>query len=139
MADIFVDNILELGKYPIEKKWMELTKKIIKKTSVSYVMGLLEQSTYELAKQQNKSGTFVYNGKENIIAIADSFNLEPLGAKLRVCPFHHDTNPSLSLSEEKGLFNCFGCGVKGNIIKLFAMLDKLKRENGDKQKGIYGC
>ena len=32
-----------------------------------------------------------------------------------VCPFHEDTNPSLSISEEKQIFKCFVCGVGGNV------------------------
>ena len=32
-----------------------------------------------------------------------------------LCPFHPDKNPSFSVSREKGLFHCFGCGVGGNI------------------------
>ncbi len=33
-----------------------------------------------------------------------------------LCPFHEDRNPSLSLNEEKQLFNCFGCGKSGSVI-----------------------
>lgn len=32
-----------------------------------------------------------------------------------LCPFHPDKNPSFSVSREKGLFHCFGCGAGGNI------------------------
>jgi hypothetical protein len=57
--------------------------------------------------------------------IADSFGLRPFGKKLRVCPFHADSNPSLSLNEELGLFHCFGCNASGNIILFYALLKKL--------------
>jgi DNA primase len=30
------------------------------------------------------------------------------------CPFHVDKTPSFSVSEEKGLFHCFGCGESGD-------------------------
>ena len=63
--------------------------------------------------------------KISIISIADSFGLKPLGKKFRVCPFHADSNPSLSLNDELGLFNCFGCHVSGNIILFYALLKKL--------------
>lgn len=33
-----------------------------------------------------------------------------------VCPFHGDKGPSLSVSEDKQLFHCFGCGASGNVI-----------------------
>ncbi len=34
-----------------------------------------------------------------------------------LCPFHNDKNPSLSVSEDKGLYNCFACGASGDIFK----------------------
>ena len=35
---------------------------------------------------------------------------------LAVCPFHDDSNPSLTISPEKQVFKCFVCGVGGNAI-----------------------
>ena len=32
-----------------------------------------------------------------------------------VCPFHDDTNPSMSVSREKQIYRCFSCGASGNI------------------------
>lgn len=32
-----------------------------------------------------------------------------------VCPFHNDTNPSMSVSREKQIYKCFSCGATGNI------------------------
>ncbi|MCI8347529.1 MAG: DNA primase [Bacilli bacterium] len=43
----------------------------------------------------------------------------PLTAKGRnffgVCPFHDDTNPSMSVSREKQIYKCFSCGASGNV------------------------
>ncbi len=33
-----------------------------------------------------------------------------------LCPFHNDTNPSMSISREKQIFKCFVCGAGGNAI-----------------------
>ena len=33
-----------------------------------------------------------------------------------ICPFHDDTNPSLSISPEKKMFKCFVCGTAGSAI-----------------------
>ena len=33
-----------------------------------------------------------------------------------ICPFHNDTNPSLTISQEKQIFKCFTCGVGGDGI-----------------------
>ena len=42
--------------------------------------------------------------------------LEQKGASwMGLCPFHEDKNPSLSVDRSKGLFNCFGCGVGGDV------------------------
>ena len=35
---------------------------------------------------------------------------------MAVCPFHDDTNPSLSISPERQLFKCFVCGTAGTAI-----------------------
>ncbi len=32
------------------------------------------------------------------------------------CPFHDDKTPSLKVSVEKNVFNCFGCDAKGTVI-----------------------
>lgn len=32
-----------------------------------------------------------------------------------VCPFHDDTNPSMSVSREKQIYKCFSCGASGNV------------------------
>lgn len=33
-----------------------------------------------------------------------------------VCPFHNDTDPSLSVSPTKKVWKCFSCGTAGNVI-----------------------
>ncbi|MDL2250955.1 DNA primase [Lachnospiraceae bacterium OttesenSCG-928-J05] len=33
-----------------------------------------------------------------------------------LCPFHNEKTPSFSVSKEKGMFYCFGCGEAGNVI-----------------------
>lgn len=36
-----------------------------------------------------------------------------------LCPFHDDTNPSMSLDTKKNRFKCFACGARGSQIDLF--------------------
>lgn len=64
--------------------------------------------------------------------VFDKYKIEYKG-KMALCPFHADSNMSLSFSNEKGLFNCFGCYVKGDIITLIKLLEELK-ENDNKKK-----
>ena len=42
-------------------------------------------------------------------------------------------NAGLLGSNEKGLFNCFGCGAKGNIITFRAMLNKRFKDGNNKE------
>lgn len=35
---------------------------------------------------------------------------------LAVCPFHNDSNPSLTVSPEKKIYTCFSCKASGNVI-----------------------
>ncbi len=44
---------------------------------------------------------------------------------MAVCPFHNDKGPSLSISQEKGLYHCFGCGASGNIINFVMEYENL--------------
>jgi DNA primase len=34
------------------------------------------------------------------------------------CPWHEDSTPSLSVDQEKGFYNCFGCGESGDAFDL---------------------
>lgn len=57
-------------------------------------------------------------GRLSIIDIVESFvSLKKSGRDfLGLCPFHDDKNPSMRVSEEKGLFHCFSCGAGGDMI-----------------------
>lgn len=41
------------------------------------------------------------------------------------CPFHDEKTPSFSVSQEKQIFHCFGCGVGGNAISFLMDYDHL--------------
>ena len=38
------------------------------------------------------------------------------GEATGLCPFHNEKTPSFTVSEDKGFFHCFGCGVHGDVI-----------------------
>lgn len=42
-----------------------------------------------------------------------------------ICPFHDDTNPSLSIEVKTGLYFCHGCGKKGDFIHFYAKVNGL--------------
>jgi len=42
------------------------------------------------------------------------------------CPFHRpDDTPSCCVTESKGLFHCFGCGVAGDVIGFVMRYDRV--------------
>jgi DNA primase catalytic core len=42
-----------------------------------------------------------------------------------LCPFHEDTKPSLSVNVETNLWQCFGCGAGGDVIRFVDLFDKV--------------
>jgi 5S rRNA maturation endonuclease (ribonuclease M5) len=44
------------------------------------------------------------------------------------CPFHEDENPSCSINFQTGLFNCHGCGMKGNIFTFRAKTEGISKQ-----------
>ena len=44
---------------------------------------------------------------------------------LGLCPFHKEKTPSFSVSPDKQIFHCFGCGVGGNVIHFISKIENL--------------
>ncbi len=56
--------------------------------------------------------------KSNIVSVIERYvRLEKKGRKYwGCCPFHSEKTPSFSVSEDEGLFYCFGCKESGDVI-----------------------
>jgi DNA primase catalytic core len=76
-------------------------------------------------------------GKETIESIKQGVDLVALiqsrGISLKkngrgyvgLCPFHKDKKPSLSVNVETNLWQCFGCGAGGDVIRFVELFDKV--------------
>ncbi len=52
--------------------------------------------------------------------ISEYVSLKKVGRNyVGLCPFHSDRKPSFTVSEERQIFHCFGCGVGGDVIAFY--------------------
>ena len=42
-----------------------------------------------------------------------------------LCPFHKEKTPSFSVSPDKQIFHCFGCGAGGNVIHFISKIENV--------------
>ena len=51
-------------------------------------------------------------------AVSQSVALKKVGNNFKgLCPFHSEKTPSFTVSPEKRIYHCFGCGAGGNVFK----------------------
>ncbi|MCL2323861.1 MAG: DNA primase [Oscillospiraceae bacterium] len=56
--------------------------------------------------------------------ISEYVRLKKVGRNyVGLCPFHHEKTPSFTVSTDKQLYKCFGCGESGNV---FSFIMKIK-------------
>lgn len=80
-----------------------------------------------MRKQNHNRIHFVVEQIKNRIDIREiaeeHLNLNRQG--MACCPFHSEKTPSFSVSSKKKRFKCFGCGIGGDVIDLYAKLNNL--------------
>lgn len=66
-------------------------------------------------------------GASNIIDVVSSYvKLKKRGKNyLGLCPFHQEKTPSFTVSQEKQMYHCFGCGKGGNVFTFVMDLEKV--------------
>jgi len=61
-----------------------------------------------------------------VTVISDSVSLRKAGSSYKgLCPFHGEKTPSFNVMRERGFFNCFGCGVGGDVFKFVELQEKV--------------
>ena len=67
------------------------------------------------------------NNRVNIVdVISTRVTLKKSGREYHGrCPFHDDSSPSFSVSPDKQVYHCFGCGASGGLISFVMEYDKV--------------
>ncbi len=61
-----------------------------------------------------------------VTLVGEYLKLERRGKNMvGLCPFHSEKTPSFSVSPDKQLYHCFGCGASGNAFTLIMELEKM--------------
>lgn len=84
--------------------------------------------------------------KASFETVADYYGLElersgsDENQRKALCPFHDDHDPSLSINLEKGIFQCWVCGAKGNLLDFVMQMEEISnpREGAFKLAEICG-
>lgn len=126
--------------------WRVMTRRMFQKFPAEFIYQQVEDSLVEAADEQwfdNKYPKHIFqedkkiiftgkikqaiNSKLKITEVALKYGLDVHHGKA-TCPFHNDTDPSLSLSDELNVFHCFGCHAKGDIIEFIRRMEEIKHE-----------
>lgn len=66
----------------------------------------------------------IRNSVDIVDVISEYVQLKKQGRNLiGLCPFHGENTPSFSVSAEKQLYHCFGCGVGGNTLSFIMAIE----------------
>ncbi|WP_024615097.1 DNA primase [Clostridium sp. Ade.TY] len=76
----------------------------------------ITEETIERIKQEN----------DIVDVISDVVKLKRSGRNyMGLCPFHNEKSPSFSVSQDKQIYKCFGCGEAGNVLTFVMKQKKL--------------
>ena len=74
-----------------------------------------------MARYSQKQVEEIKASADIVDVISEFVSLQQAGKNMKgLCPFHNEKTPSFFVSKERQLFNCFGCGEKGNVFQFIS-------------------
>ena len=107
-----------------ENKYKNVPKNFWNEDKFNYP-GTSKRKTVVKLNDKRRRVRNLINKNVKITDVAKSYGLK-VKNKMAICPFHEDKKMSLSFSDEKNVFNCFGCGAKGDIIEFVRRMEEMK-------------
>lgn len=79
-----------------------------------------------MKKISQKDIDYILDNIDIVDLVSEYVKLEKRGKNyLGLCPFHNEKTPSFTVSPEKKIANCFGCGSGGNIFQILSKLENI--------------
>src|SRR5690242_18727710 len=68
----------------------------------------------------------IRNRASIVEVVSDYVTLKKAGRNyMGLCPFHAEKTPSFTVSEDKGIYHCFGCQTGGSVFHFLMQYDQL--------------
>ena len=68
----------------------------------------------------------VSNNVDIVSLVSEYVHLEKRGSGFwGCCPFHNEKTPSFTVSPEKRIYHCFGCGKGGGVIQFYREIENV--------------
>ncbi|MGX7111781.1 DNA primase [Gemella cuniculi] len=106
-----------------------------------------------MAKISKQDIDYIFENIDIVDLVSEYIKLEKRGQNyLGLCPFHNEKTPSFTVSPDKKIAHCFGCGKGGNIFQFVSLIENitynqaivklgsrlgLNLESGDKKEVSY--
>ena len=66
----------------------------------------------------------IKNRADIVTEISNYVDIKKIGANYKgLCPFHSEKTPSFTVSPQKQIYKCFGCGEGGNVINFIMKIE----------------
>ena len=93
---------------------------------MSNKISILKKGSKKLVRYSEELIEEIRNSNDIVDVISQYVILKRSGRNFfGLCPFHKEKSPSFSVSPDKQIFHCFGCGVGGNVIHFVSKIENL--------------